>query len=1313
MKTVSSPLRNIHRHFVISCVLAAGLLIAATVKTSAQSAGPGYALSFNGTNSSAAVPNIPLTCASGPGVSQYGCLPTRTIEAWVNIGALPATRSFILTLGDPSSYQSEIWVLNSNGTLQIGSSDNFVTIPGPPVGVWMHIATVFQYTTTTAWYFIYTNGIYATNLLQPDVDAKGRPLLLGQPGAGVTGANFTGTIDECRIWNITLTQSQIAQTMSRSLVGNESGLVGYWRFDEGSGSTTADSTVDGLTMTLTNITWVTSTAPVGAPVVTTTAASGLASSSATLNGVLGPNFQNTGFYFQYGTSTNYSSVTPWMTIPGSSSPPVPVSALIKGLTQGTLYHFELVATNGGGTDVGGDQTFTPPTTPPVVTTLAVSGLTATSATLNGTVDPGALDSVAWFQYGTTTNYGNTSPPFSIAGSNVTPVPENYALSGLAPGTVYHFQLVATNTDGASTGADLAFSTSAPSATTSPASSIGPNSGTLNGSVTTSGEDTVAWFQYGATTNYGTGTSLFTVGGTNSTVPVSVPLNGLAANTMYHFQLFVTNSAGSNAGGDLTFNTLLGTNNALSSLTLNSGTLSPAFSPGAFTYTAGLSNNVNSVTATATSADAGALIEMAFNNGPYGGGGTGSFGESFGLSQGFNPIAVKVTSQDGSSSNIYTITVAACGSNVVVTTTNASGPGSLANAITLVNACAGPHVITLANNTVYKYTTVNNFWYGPNALPPIASQITIEGNGATLQNLNAAALRFFYVGADSSQPGTLGYNSPGPGNLTLHNLVLFGGIAQGGSGGGAGMGGAIFNQGILVLNAVTVVSNRASGGGGGPGGGGMGNSSGFGGPVTPAGSQGAPGAPPYGGGGGGGFGTNDNAIAGVGGGVASGLGGAGAGGRLNYGNGGGGGGYGNTASSAGGTNGGNFGFAGLDAQGQGVIYAGWGGGGGGVGGGGGPGAATDFYGLTGLFDYGGGGGGGFGGGGGGARSSPDGQYTGAGGNGGFGGGGGWIAGNGGFGGGDAGCSDSSHQAGGGAGMGGAIFNHNGVVALTNSTFAFNSAVGGTGPSTNASAGNYFCGGGGSGYGAAIFNLNGKVMIVSSTLASNSVSGGIAYFRGGAAGGALFHLTYDSALSRTGAVLVVNSILAGTLGGPDLAIAQPANTTAGTNLGLTVLSASEPNLIQSFTNSGGSFTNTGVITNAPLLGPLGNYGGPTPTMSLLPGSPAIDAGDDSAAPATDQRGFPRISGAHVDLGAFEVQPPPPVIISTLYSNTGQFQIQFNGDPSLGYSVLEAPNLSLPLNSWSVLGPATFLSNNLFQFTDPQASNYVQRFYIIRHP
>lgn len=80
--------------------------------------------------------------------------------------------------------------------------------------------------------------------------------------------------------------------------------------------------------------------------------------------------------------------------------------------------------------------------------------------------------------------------------------------------------------------------------------------------------------------------------------------------------------------------------------------------------------------------------------------------------------------------------------------------------------------------------------------------------------------------------------------------------------------------------------------------------------------------------------------------------------------------------------------------------------------------------------------------------------------------------------------------------------------------------------------------------------------------------------------------------------------------------------------------------------GSYGNKVGIAN-PKLGPFGNYGGRTPTIPLLAGSPALDAGSNADSSdtwyyppvplTTDQRGLPRIYNATMDIGAYEAQPP----------------------------------------------------------------------------
>ena len=96
--------------------------------------------------------------------------------------------------------------------------------------------------------------------------------------------------------------------------------------------------------------------------------------------------------------------------------------------------------------------------PPTVTTGTASGITETTATVSGSVNPnGSKVSDCHFEYGTTTAYGSTVPCSQTVGAGTAAVAVSAQFSGLTPNAVYHFRLVATNAVGKSIGADATFS----------------------------------------------------------------------------------------------------------------------------------------------------------------------------------------------------------------------------------------------------------------------------------------------------------------------------------------------------------------------------------------------------------------------------------------------------------------------------------------------------------------------------------------------------------------------------------------------------------------------------------------------------------------------------------------------------------------------------------------------------------------------------------------------------------------------------------------------------------------------------------------
>ncbi|MDZ4290084.1 MAG: choice-of-anchor Q domain-containing protein, partial [Prosthecobacter sp.] len=236
----------------------------------------------------------------------------------------------------------------------------------------------------------------------------------------------------------------------------------------------------------------------------------------------------------------------------------------------------------------------------------------------------------------------------------------------------------------------------------------------------------------------------------------------------------------------------------------------------------------------------------------------------------------------------------------------------------------------------------------------------------------------------------------------------------------------------------------------------------------------------------------------------------------------------------------------------------------------------------------------------------------------------------------------------AGLGGAIFN-NATLTLTQSTLSGNSASGGSG--------------------GAIYN-SATQTLTQCTLSGNSASRGGAIY----GSGTLTHctLTGNTASGRGGAIDVDGAVtlrhctVAGnSAGGSGGGVASfetmlvlenslvAGNTLTGSGSGADIynagtVNASGANIVQAaIVNLAGFGTVNGsaTITNAdPLLASLADNGGPTQTMALLSGSPALDAATVIAGLETDQRGFHRnrdgdaTAGAVPDIGAYEAQLPP---------------------------------------------------------------------------
>jgi hypothetical protein len=233
----------------------------------------------------------------------------------------------------------------------------------------------------------------------------------------------------------------------------------------------------------------------------------------------------------YGTSTALGQLSPLQTTLAASH-----GVTLSGLSPGTEYYFVAQSTGANGatgysTVMNFTTTGTQTTPPPTISAVTVTNITNTSATITWTTDEASSSLV---NYGVTTTYNlaSTLDPTLVTSHSVT-------LTGLTPGTPYDFDVVSANS--------LTLSSTSPNATfTTTGTAPGPvitnvgSSGVMSGTATinwTTDEASTSVVNYGATTGYGTTSSLAPLVTTHS-----VTLTGLTPNTTYNFDVASANSA---------------------------------------------------------------------------------------------------------------------------------------------------------------------------------------------------------------------------------------------------------------------------------------------------------------------------------------------------------------------------------------------------------------------------------------------------------------------------------------------------------------------------------------------------------------------------------------------------------------------------------------------------------------------------------------------------------------------------------------------------------------------------------------------------
>ncbi len=430
---------------------------------------------------------------------------------------------------------------------------------------------------------------------------------------------------------------------------------------------------------------------------------------------------------------------------------------------------------------------------PTVTTQAVTGIGATTATGNGNITSLGIPNPT--QYGVVWDTA-VNPTVALAtktaqGAIAATGAFTSSITGLTPNTLYHVRAYATNTVGTSYGADVTFTTlalTAPTVTTQAVTVIGTTTATGNGNITSLGVPNPT--QYGVVWDTAVNPTVALAtktaqGAIAVTGAFTSPITGLVPNTLYHVRAYATNTVGTSYGADVTFttnqaNAITSANNtsftvgiAGSFIVTATGSPTPTLSisgalPSGVTFTpatgilagtpAAGTGGIYALTFTAAngvSPDATQSFTLTITDGPSI---TSANNTSFslGLPGTFTVTAVGSPAPTLSATGLpagVTFTPGAPGSGTGTLSTVAAGPvGSYPLTITATNG-------TLPDATQAFTLTVKN---GPGVTPNGINSFPDTGNGSISNNesiLDTLGITTFFVKFDQNVYDPAGNTDP--------------------------------------------------------------------------------------------------------------------------------------------------------------------------------------------------------------------------------------------------------------------------------------------------------------------------------------------------------------------------------------------------------------------------------------------------------------------------------------------------------------------------------------------------------------------------